>query len=477
MTINQLKQLLTDHFPYEPTQGQGELIGMIAEFLLDREERNLLVIKGYAGTGKTTIVKAIVDVLEKYNHDSVLLAPTGRSAKVLASYSNRPAFTIHKKIYRLLTGSDGAVHLVLMQNMHKNALFVVDEASMIADSSAGQEGSMFSGRALLNDLLEFVYNGNNCRLILMGDTAQLPPVGMDISPALDIRYLQASFGIKIRSFEMTEVVRQEAGSGILYNATSFRKLITSGKNSITPKFSMQSFPDITRVRGDEMEDVLNHAYSNYGADETIIVCRSNKRANLFNQQVRYRILGRENELTGGDKLMAVKNNYFWLKENEKGGFIANGEMMEVQRVKNIREMYDFRFAEVSVLLKDSSEEFSFEALILLNTIDSESPALTGTESSRLYNSIAEDYQDIPQKRARLQKIREDKYYNAMQVKFAWALTCHKSQGGQWKAVFIEQGYLKEDMVDREYMRWLYTAMTRATEKVYLVNFNENFFKE
>lgn len=477
MTINQLKQLLTDHFPYEPTQGQGELIGMIAEFLLDREERNLLVIKGYAGTGKTTIVKAIVDVLEKYNHDSVLLAPTGRSAKVLASYSNRPAFTIHKKIYRLLTGSDGAVHLVLMQNMHKNALFVVDEASMIADSSAGQEGSMFSGRALLNDLLEFVYNGNNCRLILMGDTAQLPPVGMDISPALDIRYLQASFGIKIRSFEMTEVVRQEAGSGILYNATSFRKLITSGKNSITPKFSMQSFPDITRVRGDEMEDVLNHAYSNYGADETIIVCRSNKRANLFNQQVRYRILGRENELTGGDKLMAVKNNYFWLKENEKGGFIANGEMMEVQRVKNIREMYDFRFAEVSVLLKDSSEEFSFEALILLDTIDSESPALTSAESSRLYNSIAEDYQDIPQKRARLQKIREDKYYNAMQVKFAWALTCHKSQGGQWKAVFIEQGYLKEDMVDREYMRWLYTAMTRATEKVYLVNFNENFFKE
>ncbi len=467
---------MKDHFPYEPTAGQRELIGVIAEFLLDREERNLLVIKGYAGTGKTTIVKAIVDVLEKYDHGNVLLAPTGRSAKVLASYSGRPAFTIHKKIYKLQSGADGSVHLVLLPNLHKNSLFVVDEASMIADSQIGQEGSMFSGRALLNDLMEYVYNGNNCRMILMGDTAQLPPVGMDISPALDVHYIQAAFGVKIRSFEMTEVVRQEAGSGILFNATTIRKLISSGKNDISPKFRLQGFTDIIRVRGDEMEDCLNEAYSRYGKDETIIVCRSNKRANLFNQQVRMRILGRENELTGGDLLMAVKNNYFWLQDNAKASFIANGEMMEVQRVKSIREMYDFRFAEVTVLLKDSPEEFSFDALLLLNTIESEAPALTSIENSRLYNSIAEDYNDIPQKRQRMQKIREDRYYNALQVKFAWALTCHKSQGGQWKAVFIEQGYLKENMVDREYMRWLYTAMTRATEKVYLVNFNETFFQ-
>jgi exodeoxyribonuclease V len=475
MTINQLAKLLTDHFPYEPTLGQTELIGMMAQFLLDREERNLLVIKGYAGTGKTTIVKSIVDVLEKYNHDCILLAPTGRSAKVLASYSGRLAFTIHKKIYRLQSGADGSVHLALLQNLHKNTLFIVDEASMIADSQIGQEGSMFSGRALLNDLLEFVYNGNNCRMILMGDTAQLPPVGMDISPALDIRYLKASFGLKLRTYEMTEVVRQEEGSGILYNATTIRKLIASGKNDISPKFRIQGFPDIIKVKGDEMEDILNHAYSNYGTDETIIVCRSNKRANLFNQQVRMRILGRENELTGGDLLMAVKNNYHWLKYHPKAGFIANGEMMEVQRIKTIREMYDFRFAEATVILKDSPEEFSFDALLLLDTITSESPALTSLDSSRLYNSIAEDYQDISQKRERLQKIREDKYYNALQVKFAWALTCHKSQGGQWKAVFIEQGYLKDEMVDREYMRWLYTAITRATEKVYLINFNECFF--
>jgi len=475
MTIAQLIKLLKEHFPYEPTPGQVELIGMISEFLLDTEERNLMVIKGYAGTGKTTIVKAIVDVLDKYEHGNVLLAPTGRSAKVLSNYSGKPAFTIHKKIYRTYSGNDGMVRLTVLQNQHKNTLFIVDEASMIANNSAGQEGSMFSGRALLDDLIQYVFNDNNCRLILIGDVAQLPPVGMDISPALDIPYLKASFGMKVRSYELTEVVRQEANSGILFNATAIRNMITSQNKKIALKFCLNDFKDIVKVNVAELEDSINNAYSNYGSDETIVLCRSNKRANLYNNQIRSQILGRDSELTGGDLLMSVKNNYFWLNDSSKAGFIANGEMMEVQRIKGIHELYDFRFAEGSVTLKDYPDESSFEAVFLLDTITSESPALSSTDFRKLYDNVSEDYPDIPEKRKRLLEIRENKYYNALQVKFAWALTCHKSQGGQWKAVFVEQGYLKDNMIDREYLRWLYTALTRATEKLYLVNFNEDFF--
>jgi ATP-dependent exoDNAse (exonuclease V) alpha subunit len=477
MTAEQLKKKISEHFPYELTAGQSSLLGMIAEFLLDREERNLFVLKGYAGTGKTTIVKAIADVMDEYKHGIVLLAPTGRSAKVLSNYSGRKAFTIHKKIYKLHTGSDGLFHLKLTQNIHKNTLFIVDEASMIANTSIGQEGSLFGGRALLDDLMEYVYNGSNCRLIIIGDTAQLPPVGMDISPALDLKFLQSTFGIKIRSFELTEVVRQEMDSGILFNATAIRKIIASQKQNVFPKFKMDGFTDIVKVRGDDLEDALNEAYGTYRTDETIVVCRSNKRANLYNGQIRSRIIGRESEITGGDLLMAVKNNYFWLSDESKAGFIANGEMLEVQRLKNIKEMYDFRFAETSVRLKDYPDEDSFDALLLLDTIQSEAPALTNTESRKLYDSIMEDYQDVPSKRSRMQKVRESKYFNALQVKFAWALTCHKSQGGQWKAVFIEQGYLKDNMIDRAYLRWLYTSLTRATEKVYLINFDKKFFDE
>jgi ATP-dependent exoDNAse (exonuclease V) alpha subunit len=475
MTTSQLLKLLKDHFPYEPTPGQNDLLGLIAEFLLDREERNILVIKGYAGTGKTTIVRSIVDVLDKYDHGTVLLAPTGRSAKVLSSYSGKQAFTIHKKIYRLFSGSDGALRLNLVPNQHKNTLFIVDEASMISNSSAMQEGNMFSGRTLLDDLMQFVFNGNNCRMILMGDTAQLPPVGTDVSPALDIPYLKASFGIKIRSHELTEVVRQESGSGVLFNATLLRKMITSSGRDKTIKFQLKDFTDVIKVNGEDLEDALNQAYSDYGADETVFICRSNKRANLFNAQIRSRIFGREGELTGGDLLMSVRNNYFWLSESSKAGFIANGEMMEVQRVKGIQNLYDFRFAEASLVLKDYPGEDSFDATLLLDTIRSESPALNSAESRKLYDNISEDYNDIPEKRKKMKKIRENKYYNALQVKFAWALTCHKSQGGQWKAVFVEQGFLKDDSIDSEYQRWLYTALTRASERLYLVNFNEDFF--
>lgn len=469
MTIAELTRLLHESFTYEPTAGQSEFLKHTAEFLLDREERNVFVMKGYAGTGKTSIVRAIVDVLEKYEHGYVLLAPTGRSAKVLSKYSSKAAFTIHKKIYKLRAGAEGSMQLVLMPNYHKNTLFIVDEASIIQNNSSAENPGFFSGRSLLDDLMEYVFNGSNCKLILIGDTAQLPPVGMNLSPALDLDYMKASFGTRIRSFELTEVVRQESSSGILENATRIRKLLNNASKKINPKIYFKKFPDVIFIEGAELEDAVNQAYSQYGEEETIIICRSNKRANVFNQQVRARIMGRDNELTGGDLMMVVKNNYFWLHENSNTSFIANGEMLEIQRVKSIKELYGFRFAETSVKHTDYPDELSFDTIMLLDTIYSEQPALSSAENKKLYENILEDYQDIPEKRKRMMKIREDKYYNALQVKFAYAVTCHKAQGGQWKAVFIDFGYVTEKNYNTEFFRWLYTAVTRATEKLFLVN--------
>lgn len=478
MTITELTRLLHESFAYTPTAGQSEFLKLTAEFLLDREEKNILVMKGYAGTGKTSIVRSIVDVLEKYDHGFVLLAPTGRSAKVLSRYSSRAAFTIHKKIYKLLTGADGLMHLVLMPNYHKNTLFIVDEASMIQNNSSAESSGFFSGRSLLDDLMKYVFNGSECRLILIGDTAQLPPVGMDISPALDLKYLKTTFGILIRSCELTEVVRQESNSGILENATIIRKLLNSSslKKNIT-SLKIKKFPDVICIDGAELEDAIQQAYTQYGGEETIIICRSNKRANIFNEQIRARILGRDAELTGGDLMMVVKNNYFWLHENSVASFIANGEMLEIQRVKSIREMYGFCFAEAVVRLSDYPDEHSFNTIMLLDTINSEHPALNDAESKKLYENILEDYQDIPEKRKRMIKVREDRYFNALQVKFAYAVTCHKAQGGQWKAVFVDFGYVTDENFDKEFVRWLYTAVTRATEKLYLVNIPVGLIKQ
>lgn len=469
MTVSELTRLLHESFTYTPTPGQSEFLKLTAEFILDRDERNVLVMKGYAGTGKTSIVRAIVSVLEKFEHGYVLLAPTGRSAKVLSKYSSKTAFTIHKKIYKLRTGADGLMHLVLMPNYHKNTLFIVDEASMIQNNSSAENTGFFSGRSLLDDLMGYVFNGSNCKLILIGDAAQLPPVGMEISPALDLGYLKASFSTRIRSFELTEVVRQESNSGILENATRIRKLLNNASEKIIPKIYFKKFPDVIFIEGAGLEDAVNQAYSQYGEEETIIICRSNKRANVFNQQVRARIMGRDNELTGGDLMMVVKNNYFWLHENSNAAFIANGEMLGIQRVKSIKELYGFRFAETSVKLTDYPGELSFDAIMLLDTVCSEQPALSNSENKKLYENIQEDYKDIPEKRKRMMKIREDKYFNALQVKFAYAVTCHKAQGGQWKAVFIDFGYVTEKNYNTGFFRWLYTAVTRATEKLYLVN--------
>ncbi len=361
-------------------------------------------------------------------------------------------------------------------NLHTNTIFIVDEASMISNSGGLSDGGMFGGGSLLDDMIQYVFSGTNCKLLLIGDTAQLPPIGLDISPALDIDYLKASFYFSIDTFTLTEVVRQTEGSGILTNATDIREQI---KNNLTkqPHFKLDSFPDIVRINGDELEDALNSAYNNYGAEDSVVICRSNKRANLFNQQIRARIRWQENELSSGDYMMVVKNNYFWLPEDSKAGFIANGDIVQLTRVGNIQEMHGFRFADVRMRMIDYPDEPELETRLLLDTILSESPALSQADNKKLYESVALDYSDVADRRLRSKKIKEDGFFNALQVKFAYAITCHKAQGGQWPCVFVEQGYLTDEMINTEYLRWLYTAISRATQQLYLVNFNKEFFDE
>jgi len=344
---------------------------------------------------------------------------------------------------------------------------------MISSSGGLKNDSLFQGSSLLDDLISYVFNGTNCKLLFIGDTAQLPPVGLAVSPALDIEFLKANYYFQIDSFELTEVVRQQEDSGILINATNIRELL---KNKIinTPKFKL-NYKDIHHITGAELEDALNTAYSKYNAEDTMVICRSNKRANIFNQQIRARIRWQENELSAGDYMMVVKNNYYWLDENSKAGFIANGDIIQISRVGSIQEMHGFRFADVKMRMIDYPDEKELEVRLLLDTIMSESPALSNEDNKRLYNSVSADYNDIADKRMRLKKVKEDAFFNALQVKFAYAITCHKAQGGQWPCVFVEQGYLTDEMVNTEYLRWLYTAVSRASEKLYLVNFNKEFF--
>ncbi len=473
MNINSISNLIKGHFPYEFTLGQESLIGMLAKFILEKDENSLFQIKGYAGTGKTTIVSSLVKTLPQLYLKSVLLAPTGRAAKVLSSYSGKKAYTIHKKIYRPQTGSDGTVVLSLQENLHKNTLFIVDEASMIPDASTSRNFSFFSLRDLLDDLIKYVYNKNNCRLILIGDTAQLPPVGSEISPALDANLLKNTYPLNIQSFELTDVVRQSLQSGILANATSLREKINSGKYEI-PLFSINDFDDINNINGSELQDEIFSSYSNFGEENTIIITRSNKRANIFNQEIRNRILFREEEISAGDYLMVVRNNYFWIDPNSKAGFIANGDIIELLKIYKYEELYGFRFADVSVRLIDYPDEKEIDLKIMLNTLTSETPSLSFDDNRKLFDEILKDHEDLPRKRSRIEKVKSSPFFNALQIKFAYALTCHKTQGGQWQSVFIDQGYLRDDMIDKEYLRWLYTATTRATEKLQLINFSEKF---
>ncbi len=444
----------------------------MARFLYDADPRSAFLLKGYAGTGKTSLVSALIQVLPHLKVNTLLLAPTGRAAKVIASYSGRPAFTIHKKIYMTVTDASGAVRTARAINKHAYTLFIVDEASMI-----GLEPTS-TRQSLLEDLIDYVYDGNHCRLMLIGDTAQLPPVGQTESPALDERYLAAAFGLNVLAAELTEVVRQQQLSGILSNATNLRTQISSltAAEAQMPLFAPNG-TDVVRLSGEDLMETLFREYGDFALDQVVVVCRSNKRANLFNQGIRNSVLFREEEVNAGDYLMVVKNNYFWLDEESTIGFIANGDIVEVLSVRNVQELYGFRFADATVRFVDYPDEPSHDCKLLLSTLYSESPSLTSDEANTLFNNVMEDYADLPRKSDRLHELRQNPYYNALQVKFAYALTCHKTQGGQWHTVIVDQGFLGENPVDRDYLRWLYTAFTRATDRVYLLNFDARFFPD
>ena len=464
-------QRLSENLPYVPTEEQAGLVARLAEFLWDDNVPSVFVIKGYAGTGKTSLVGALVKTLEAFERACVLLAPTGRAAKVFASYAAHPAYTIHKKIYRQRAFTGDFTGFQLAHNAHKNTFFIVDEASMIANEAA--EGAHYGSGLLLDDLFDFVYSGAGCRLILLGDTAQLPPVGQVRSPALDEEYLRR-YGYPVYSCELTHVVRQVEESGVLFNATRLRNAMQENPLPV-PSIAWRRFPDVSLVGGDELVEVLSSAYRRDGMDETIIVTRSNKRANIFNQGIRNRILYREEELTSGDLLLVARNNYFWSEKYEKLDFIANGDVARVVRVRRVCEMYGFRFADVVLYFPDYEEEM--EAKVILDTLHSESPSLTAEENTRLFNAVMEDYADVPSKRERLKRLKNDPWFNALQVKYAYAVTCHKAQGGQWANVFIDMGYLRPDMLGLDFYRWLYTAFTRTTGRLWLINVSPDYIEE
>ena len=468
MINNYLERQIKENFPYQPTFEQEIAVKSLSEFLLSTANDTVFVLRGYAGTGKTSLVGALVKAMDKLQQKSVLLAPTGRAAKVFSAYAGHPAFTIHKKIYRQQSFSNEVSNFSINDNLTTHTLYIVDEASMI--SNEGLSGSMFGTGRLLDDLVEFVYSGAGCRLLLMGDTAQLPPVGEEQSPALATEALKG-YGLNVIEVDLTQVVRQVQSSGILWNATQIRQLIAEDECFSLPKIKVSGFPDIQVVRGDELIDTLTDCYEKDGMDETIVVCRSNKRANIYNKGIRAQILYREDELNTGDLLMVAKNNYFWTEKYKEMDFIANGEIAVVRRVRRTRELYGFRFAEVLLAFPDQND-FELEANLLLDTLHSDAPALPKTENDRLFYSVLEDYVDITVKRERMKKMKADPHYNALQVKYAYAVTCHKAQGGQWQNVFLDQGYMSDEYLTPDYFRWLYTAFTRASKTLYLVNYPE-----
>ena len=468
MINNYLERQIKENFSYQPTFEQEIAVKSLSEFLLSTANDTVFVLRGYAGTGKTSLVGALVKAMDKLQQKSVLLAPTGRAAKVFSAYAGHPAFTIHKKIYRQQSFSNEVSNFSINDNLTTHTLYIVDEASMI--SNEGLSGSMFGTGRLLDDLVEFVYSGAGCRLLLMGDTAQLPPVGEEQSPALATEALKG-YGLNVIEVDLTQVVRQVQSSGILWNATQIRQLIAEDECFSLPKIKVSGFPDIQVVRGDELIDTLTGCYEKDGMDETIVVCRSNKRANIYNKGIRAQILYREDELNTGDLLMVAKNNYFWTEKYKEIDFIANGEIAVVRRVRRTRELYGFRFAEVLLAFPDQND-FELEANLLLDTLHSEAPALPKTQHDRLFYSVLEDYVDITVKRERMKKMKADPHYNALQVKYAYAVTCHKAQGGQWQNVFLDQGYMSDEYLTPDYFRWLYTAFTRASKTLYLVNYPE-----
>ena len=468
MQLNQFEEHIKSYVPFRLTNDQEKLLHVLHDFLSYDIGKKTFVLKGYAGTGKTTMVSALVKALGKWNYTSMLLAPTGRAAKVLTGYSKRRAFTIHKMIYSTRRVS-GRMQFVLKNNTFKRTIFIIDEASMIGNQAG------INGKSLLEDVMSYVYNGEKCHIIFVGDTAQLPPVHEDVSKALDPMFLTKAYYTNVFTYELEEVVRQEEDSGILFNATSIRKDIKRGEG--IPKLNDSIGNDVFKITGETLQEELEDAYSR-NLEGAIVVCRSNKRANLFNQQIRARVLFKEEEIEGGDLMMVVKNNYAWLPGDSKAGFIANGDIIEIKAIRRIEEIYGFRFATALVKLIDYPDELPFETKLFMEAIDIEQTSLPRAKLKELYYAIEEDYlEDYPYKKDRIEMILKDPYFNALQVKFAYAVTCHKSQGGQWDTVFIDQGYLTKEMIDTNYLRWLYTAITRAKEKLYLVNFHQDFFQK
>ena len=460
-----------DNLPYAPTEEQAELIARLAMFLFDRDSQSLFLINGYAGTGKTSLIGALVRTLSGFQRKTVLLAPTGRAAKVFSGYADHPAYTIHKKIYRQKVFSADYEGFQITDNLHKDTLFIVDEASMIANG--GGEQMIYGSGRLLDDLVEYVYSGEGCRLILLGDSAQLPPVGQESSPALDETHW-SGYGLSVETFELHTVARQMQESGILFNATRLRERMFSLPLE-TPQIRFGRFDDIQKISGEYLIESISTAYDRDGMDETIIINRSNKRANIFNQGVRNQILYREEELTSGDYLLIAKNNYFWSETYKEIDFIANGDIARVVKVRGRQQLYGFRFADVALYFPDYDVEV--EAKIILDTLTTDTPALSAEQNNQLFMSVLEDYFDIPSKREKMKKLKSDPYFNALQVKYAYALTCHKAQGGQWKNVFIDMGYIRSDYLGLDFYRWLYTAFTRATERLFLINPGDEYCED
>lgn len=478
MIIDELKYKILQQFGFPPTQEQAHALEVFAEFLTDRDPHAVMILRGSAGTGKTTLSGAIVRTLKEIRQKVMLLAPTGRAAKVFSLNSGSPAYTIHRRIYREKSFSGVEGQFNLNDNLYTDTLFMVDEASMIANMGLG--GMSFGSGCLLDDLVHFVYQGRNDRLLLIGDRAQLPPVGEEESPALHAAMLEG-YGLKVYECDLNEVLRQSEESGILYNATMIRQMITHDDITQLPKIHFAGYSDIKPMPGAELIEALADSYHHVGLDDTIVVTRSNKRANIFNQGIRNMVLDREEELSQGDILMIVKNNYYWMEEERKSNnklqsndipaFLANGDRAKVLKVRRRIDLYGFRFATLLLQFPDYGN-YELEATVLLDTLTSEAPALTHEQQEQLFHQIEEDYQDIPLKADRMKAIRQDQFFNALQVKFAYAVTCHKAQGGQWAHVYVDQGYMTDDMLNPDYIHWLYTAFTRATEMLYLVNWPE-----
>tara|TARA_R110000751_G_scaffold76447_1_gene154150 strand:- start:9814 stop:11247 length:1434 start_codon:yes stop_codon:yes gene_type:complete len=465
-------KILTEKFPHTPTVKQGMALNKLANFVLEGKKDDVFLLKGFAGTGKTTLVATLVSSLWKVKMSSVLMAPTGRAAKVMSVYSGNKSFTIHKKIYFPKKQSGGGIQFVLAPNKHRNTVFIVDEASMIPDTPA--DSKLFENGSLLDDLMFYVHSGHNCKLILIGDTAQLPPVKLELSPALDENRLSLNYNKEVECLELDEVMRQSGGSGILHNATNLREQLQS-EFFDDFKFELNDYKDIVRlIDGAEIQEAIDSSYSQNGKEDTAIIVRSNKRANLYNQNIRERILFLDHEIAVGDYMMVVKNNYFWLKPNSEAGFIANGDIIEVLELFAIKELYGFKFAEVKVKMVDYPNQKPFETVLLLDTITAETPSLSYEDGNRLYQEVMKDYAHEKSKYKKFLGVKNNKFFNALQVKFSYAITCHKSQGGQWNTVFVEQPYLPNG-VDKDYLRWLYTAVTRAERKLYLIGFKDDFF--